>query len=53
MGVVSAEVEVKVVGMMRIEIVGVVVAIDGWVAGLDGDAGVCRMVPLAVGSDMR
>ena len=49
---VSAEVEVEVVGMVRIEIVGVVVAIDGWVAGLGRDAGVCRMVALAVGSGM-
>lgn len=49
---VSAEVEVEVVGMVRIEMVGVVVAIDGWVAGLGMDAGVCRMVASAVGSGM-
>jgi hypothetical protein len=49
---VSAEVEVEVVGMVRIEMVGVVAAIDGWVAGLGRDAGVYRMVALAVGSGM-
>jgi hypothetical protein len=49
---VSAEVEVEVVGMVRIEAVGVVVAIDGWVAGLGRDAAVCRMVALVVGSGM-
>lgn len=48
----EVEVEVEVVGMVRIELVGVVVAIDGWVAGLGMDDGVCRMVALAVGSGM-